>query len=45
LSIFEKFNFKNPPVGVKFLYIRPEGLLHSVTKTHFVDHEEVIKRM
>ena len=26
LSIFNKFNFKNPPVGVKFLYVRPEGL-------------------
>jgi uncharacterized protein (DUF169 family) len=26
LSIFEKFNFKNPPVGVKFLYIKPEGI-------------------
>jgi len=26
LSIFTKFNFKNRPVGVKFLYNRPEGI-------------------
>lgn len=26
LSIFEKFNFKNSPVGVKFLYLKPEGI-------------------
>jgi len=26
LSIFEKFKFKNPPVGVKFLFARPEGI-------------------
>jgi len=26
LSIFEKFNFEKPPVGVKFLFARPEGI-------------------
>jgi len=26
LSIFEKFKFEKPPVGVKFLFARPEGL-------------------
>ena len=26
LSIFDKFEFKNPPVGVKFLFFRPEGM-------------------
>jgi uncharacterized protein (DUF169 family) len=26
LSIYKKFNFEHPPVGVKFLPIRPEGL-------------------
>jgi len=26
LSIYEKFNFENPPVGVKFLPGRPEGI-------------------
>jgi uncharacterized protein (DUF169 family) len=26
LSIFNKFNFENPPVGVKFLFNKPEGI-------------------
>jgi uncharacterized protein (DUF169 family) len=26
LSIFNKFNFEKPPVGVKFLFTRPEGI-------------------
>jgi uncharacterized protein (DUF169 family) len=26
LSIFKKFNFEKPPVGVKFLYGKPEGI-------------------
>ena len=26
LSIFNKFNFENPPVGVKFLFKKPEGI-------------------
>ena len=26
LSIFEKFKFEKPPVGVKFLFFRPEGI-------------------
>ncbi len=26
LSIYNKFNFENPPVGVKFLLTRPEGI-------------------
>jgi len=26
LSIYRKFNFENPPVGVKFLPSRPEGI-------------------
>lgn len=26
LSIFDKFNFKMPPVGVKFLFHKPEGI-------------------
>jgi uncharacterized protein (DUF169 family) len=26
LSIFEKFEFERPPVGVKFLFARPEGV-------------------
>jgi uncharacterized protein (DUF169 family) len=26
LSVFKKFNFENPPVGVKFLPTRPEGI-------------------
>ena len=26
LSIYSKFNFKRPPVGVKFLFFRPEGI-------------------
>ena len=26
LSIFNKFSFKNPPVGVEFLFFRPEGI-------------------
>ena len=26
LSIFNKFKFENPPVGVKFLFFRPEGI-------------------
>jgi uncharacterized protein (DUF169 family) len=26
LSIFNKFNFEKPPIGVKFLFFRPEGL-------------------
>jgi uncharacterized protein (DUF169 family) len=26
LSIFEKFQFERPPVGVKFLFARPEGV-------------------
>jgi uncharacterized protein (DUF169 family) len=26
LSIFNKFNFERPPVGVKFLFFRPEGM-------------------
>jgi len=25
LSIFNKFKFEKPPVGVKFLYFKPEG--------------------
>ena len=26
LSIFNKFNFKGPPVGVKFMFHKPEGI-------------------
>jgi len=26
LSIFNKFKFEKPPVGVKFLYFKPEGI-------------------
>lgn len=26
LSIFKKFNFENPPVGVEFLFFKPEGI-------------------
>lgn len=26
LSVFERFGFENPPVGVKFLFDRPEGI-------------------
>lgn len=26
LPFFEKFNFDKPPVGVKFLYRKPEGI-------------------
>ena len=26
LTIFNKFNFERPPVGVKFLFFRPEGM-------------------
>lgn len=26
LSIYHKFNFERPPVGVKFLFFRPEGM-------------------
>ena len=26
LSVFKKFNFEKPPVGVKFLYRKPEGI-------------------
>jgi len=26
LSIYEKFNFEKPPVSVKFLYDRPDGI-------------------
>ena len=26
LSIFNKFNFERPPVGVKFLFAKPEGI-------------------
>jgi len=26
LSVFKKFNFESPPVGVKFLYHKPEGI-------------------
>jgi uncharacterized protein (DUF169 family) len=26
LSIFDKFEFKQPPIGVKFLFFRPEGI-------------------
>jgi uncharacterized protein (DUF169 family) len=26
LSIFSKFGFKNPPVGIKFLFKKPEGI-------------------
>jgi uncharacterized protein (DUF169 family) len=28
LSIFKKFNFENAPVGVKFLFSKPEGIEH-----------------
>ena len=26
LSIYDKLNFERPPVGVKFLFFRPEGM-------------------
>ena len=26
LSVYNKFNFEYPPVGVKFSYSRPEGI-------------------
>ena len=26
LSVFKKFDFENPPVGVEFLFFRPEGI-------------------
>jgi uncharacterized protein (DUF169 family) len=26
LSIYSKFNFERPPVGVKFLFFKPEGI-------------------
>ena len=26
LSIYNKFNFENPPVGIKFLLNKPEGI-------------------
>ena len=26
LSIFSRFNFEKQPVGVKFLYMKPEGI-------------------
>jgi uncharacterized protein (DUF169 family) len=26
LSIFNKFDFENPPVGVKFLFQKPDGI-------------------
>jgi len=26
LSIYQKFDFERPPVGVKFLFFRPEGM-------------------
>lgn len=26
LSIYGKFNFENPPVGVKYLFHKPEGI-------------------
>ena len=28
LSIFKKFNFEKPPVGVKYLFHKPEGIEH-----------------
>jgi uncharacterized protein (DUF169 family) len=35
LSIFSKFNFKSPPVGVKFLLLKPEGLVKLDKKIPF----------
>ena len=34
-SIFEKFKFQRPPVGVKFLYDKPEGIPHLKGKKAF----------
>jgi len=31
LSIYSKFNFERPPVGVKFLFFRPEGIKQLAT--------------
>ncbi len=35
LSIYERFNFQSPPVGVKFLFDRPEGIERLDTKVPF----------
>jgi uncharacterized protein (DUF169 family) len=35
LSIFERFAFENPPVGVAFLYDRPEGMERLDTRAPF----------
>ena len=26
LSVFKKFNFESPPVGIKYLYYKPDGI-------------------
>jgi uncharacterized protein (DUF169 family) len=35
LSVFNKFNFERPPVGVKYLFNRPEGIERLAKDTHF----------
>jgi uncharacterized protein (DUF169 family) len=37
LSIFEKFNFEKPPVGMKFLFHKPEGMEHIDKKLAFCE--------
>jgi uncharacterized protein (DUF169 family) len=35
LSIFKEFNFERPPVGVKYLFNKPEGIARLAKDTHF----------
>jgi uncharacterized protein (DUF169 family) len=37
LSIFNKFNFEKPPVGVKFLFEKPEGIARLDKQTGFCE--------
>ena len=37
LSIFNKFNFERPPVGVKFLFSKPEGIARLDKKLGFCE--------
>jgi uncharacterized protein (DUF169 family) len=37
LSIYEKFNFEKPPVGVKFFFDKPEGIARLDKKTGFCE--------
>ena len=37
LSIFEKFNFETPPIGIKYLLHKPEGIKQTDKKLNFCE--------